>query len=46
MKRCNLRKFGSMRESFKSVINKKEVHPKEEKTLWLSFLSLLVSDRN
>ena len=32
MKRCNLKTFGSMRKSFKSVINNKEVHLKVEKT--------------
>ena len=46
MKRCNLKTFGSMKKSFKSVANKKEVHSKEEKTLWLGFSSLLLSDRN
>ena len=38
MKRCNLKTFGSMRKSFKSVINNKEVHLKEEKNLMAKFL--------
>ena len=38
MKRCNLKTFGSMRKSFKSAINNKEVHLKEEKNLMARFL--------
>ena len=38
MKRCNLKTFGSMRNSFKSVINNKEVHLKDEKNLMTRFL--------
>ena len=38
VKRCNLKTFGSMRKSFKSVINNKEVHLKEEKNLMAKFL--------
>ena len=33
IKRCNLKTFSSMRKSFKSVINNKKVHIKEEKSL-------------
>ena len=36
-KRCNLKKFDSMRKSFKSVISNKEVHLKEEKNLMARF---------
>ena len=35
-----------MAKSFKSVINNNEFNLKEEKTLWLGLLPLLVSDRN
>ena len=38
MKRCNLKTFGSMRKSFKSVINNKEIHLKEEKNVMARFL--------
>ena len=38
MERRNLKTFGNMRKSFKSVINNKDVHLKEDKNLMPKFL--------
>ena len=46
MKRCNFKTFDSMRKYFRSVINNKEVHLKEEKALLLGLPSLLISGHN
>ena len=46
MKRSNFKTFDSMRKYFKSVINNKEVHLKEEKALLLGLPSLLISGHN